>query len=73
MKKLDALGKRLAVLEKFTRIPHQDDPALDAFLASMEMVDALCLARIAERMTNEGGPLNDGENEALWRLAQKYS
>ena len=65
---------RLTALEKNTRIPSsQDNPALDAFLASMEMVDALCLARIAERMANEGGPLTDSENEALWRLAQQYS
>ena len=65
--------QRLTELEKVTPITRQDDPELEALLDVMEMVDALSLARIAERFVEEGTPLNDSENEAIEMIAKKYS
>ena len=65
---------RLTALEKITRIPPpQENPEIVALLESLEQEDALLLARIAERIVDEGGPLNDCENADLEAMAEKYS
>ena len=65
--------QRLTALEKITPIARQDNSELEALLDVMDMVDALSLARIAERIVEEGTPLNDRENEAIELIAEKYS